>query len=55
MLKSTDDRDTVEQPSRTTSVKQEWHAPALKDLGDARTVTASGGTVSSDGGGSFPS
>jgi hypothetical protein len=35
-----------------TSVKQEWHAPALRTLGDLRTLTEAGNVPGGDGGGS---
>jgi hypothetical protein len=48
MPESTTDR-LVEQPSdEKTIVKQEWDSPVLMLLGDARTLTEAGGSVSPD-------
>jgi hypothetical protein len=49
MPESTTDRSIVEGPSdEATAVKQEWKAPVLTMLGEARSLTEAGGMADLD-------
>jgi hypothetical protein len=50
MIEPRDTRSPGEKSS--DEVKQDWQAPALTLLGDARTLTESGGALLPDGAGS---
>jgi len=55
MPESPTDRFDLGPGSGETTNKQTWSAPVLTVLGDARTLTETGGQVNIDGTGSFGS